>query len=98
VKTLDGMLFILFSYDPARLLLTFGASVNKKDKVNQNTPLHWANLTSNNVPGKLLLKAGSDLNAINAKVSKNGHEISTNDNLFIIFIMLCNKICYEEIS
>jgi len=72
--------------------------VNKKDKVNQNTPLHWANLTSNNVPGKLLLKAGSDLNAINAKVNKNGHDISTNENLSIIFIMICNKICYEEIS
>ncbi|WAR03499.1 ZDH17-like protein [Mya arenaria] len=57
----------VFGYDPARLLLTFGASVNKRDRVNENTPLHWSNLTGNNVVGKMLLKAGADLDAINSK-------------------------------
>ncbi|KAL4225414.1 Palmitoyltransferase zdhhc13 [Mactra antiquata] len=57
----------VFGYDPARLLLTFGAKVNTSDKYQQNTPLHWACVTGNNVVAKLLLDAGANLDAINAK-------------------------------
>jgi ankyrin repeat protein len=58
-----------YRHDPARLLLTFGAAVNKSDKFQQNTPLHWACTTGNNVVAKLLLDKGAELDALNAKVS-----------------------------
>ncbi|XP_060566035.1 palmitoyltransferase ZDHHC17-like [Ruditapes philippinarum] len=57
----------VFGHDPARLLLTFGAAVNKSDKFQQNTPLHWACTTGNNVVAKLLLDKGAELDALNAK-------------------------------
>ena len=42
--------------------------MNKTDKYQQNTPLHWANLTGNNVAAKLLLERGADLDVLNMKV------------------------------
>ncbi|XP_070200273.1 palmitoyltransferase ZDHHC17-like isoform X2 [Littorina saxatilis] len=57
----------VFGFDPVRLLLTFGASVNKADKFHGNTSLHWACQTGNHVCVKLLLKAGADLNVLNGK-------------------------------
>ncbi|XP_071100123.1 palmitoyltransferase ZDHHC17-like isoform X2 [Haliotis cracherodii] len=57
----------VFGYDPVRLLLTFGASVNKADKYQGNTPIHWASQTGNHLIIKMLLNAGADLNIENAK-------------------------------
>ncbi|XP_052261110.1 palmitoyltransferase ZDHHC17-like isoform X1 [Dreissena polymorpha] len=57
----------VFVFDPVRLLLTFNASVHKSDRVNGNTPLHWAIVTGNNVAGKLLLKDGPNVDAVNLK-------------------------------
>jgi ankyrin repeat protein len=56
------------SHDPVRMLLTFGASINKTDKVQGNSARHWACQTGNHVCIKLLLEAGADLNLLNAKV------------------------------
>lgn len=63
----DGLIFVS-RYDPVRLLLTFGAKVNTSDKYQQNTPLHWACITGNNVVAKILLDSGANLDAINSKV------------------------------
>lgn len=57
----------VFSHDPARLLLTFGASLNITDKYKKNSPLHWACQYGNHVVIKLLVEAGANLEAINAK-------------------------------
>lgn len=57
----------VFAHDPVRLLLTFGASLNKCDKYQQNTPLHWAAVTGNNVAAKLIVEKGADITAKNAK-------------------------------
>lgn len=56
------------SFDPTRLLLTFGASLSKVDKVNGNSALHWACVSGNHVVIKLLLNKGADINALNLKV------------------------------
>ena len=48
--------------------MTFGGAVNKTDKYQQNTCLHWAVTSGNNIAVKLLIEAGADLNAINEKV------------------------------
>ncbi|KAK3583275.1 hypothetical protein CHS0354_011162 [Potamilus streckersoni] len=57
----------VFGYDPVRLLLTFGANVNKRDKISGNTPLHWACQTGNTVVIKMLIEAGANLDALNNK-------------------------------
>jgi palmitoyltransferase len=57
----------VFGPDPTRLLLTFGASVNMRDYVNGNTPLHWACTSGNHAVTKLLLDAGADLTTLNAR-------------------------------
>ncbi|RUS80345.1 hypothetical protein EGW08_011884 [Elysia chlorotica] len=57
----------VFGYDPARLLLTFGASVNKQDKLNGNTSLHWACLSGNHIVIKLMLSKGGDIHAANLR-------------------------------
>ncbi|PVD34087.1 hypothetical protein C0Q70_05350 [Pomacea canaliculata] len=57
----------VFGYDPVRLLLTFGASLNKVDKFHGNTALHWACQTGNHIVIHMLLESGADLNIINAK-------------------------------
>ncbi|KAL8558722.1 hypothetical protein ACOMHN_036389 [Nucella lapillus] len=57
----------VFGYDPVRLLLTFGASVNKADKFHGNTALHWACQTGNHVCVKMLLEAGANLDLVNSK-------------------------------
>ena len=65
----NNKLFCYFHrYDPVRLLLTFGASVNKADKFHNNSALHWACSTGNNIAVRLLLDAGGDLNKLNGKV------------------------------
>ena len=51
--------------DPTRTLLSLYASVNMKDMVQHNTPLHWACLSQNTSVVMLLIKAGADLNAKN---------------------------------
>ena len=55
--------------DPTRLLLTFNAKVNMTDDLMQNTALHLAAGSGNNVAAKLLLEAGADVEAKNQKVS-----------------------------
>ena len=42
--------------------------MNKADKYQGNTSLHWAVTSGNNIAVKLLIEAGADLNAINEKV------------------------------
>lgn len=54
--------------DPTRLLLTFGASVNARERVNGNTALHWACSVGNHAVVKLLLDAGADITAENGRV------------------------------
>lgn len=52
--------------DPTRLLLTLGASVNCKDNLHGNTPLHWALISKNLQAISLLLaKNKVDLNECN---------------------------------
>ncbi|KAK7479774.1 hypothetical protein BaRGS_00028954, partial [Batillaria attramentaria] len=57
----------VFGYDPTRLLLTFGAAVNKQDKFHGNSALHWACQTGNHTTVKMLLEAGADLNLHNGQ-------------------------------
>ena len=45
--------------------------MNKADKYQQNTSLHWAVTSGNNIAVKLLIEAGADLNAINEKVIRS---------------------------
>lgn len=53
--------------DPTRLLLTLGASIKMVDNKEKNTPLHWA-VTANNLTAiTLLLDAGADVSALNAR-------------------------------
>ncbi|CAI9743377.1 palmitoyltransferase ZDHHC17-like isoform X1 [Octopus vulgaris] len=59
--------FRVFSHDPARLLLTFGASVNYADRCKKNSPLHWACQYGNQVVIKILVEAGANTEALNAK-------------------------------
>ncbi|XP_052834225.1 palmitoyltransferase ZDHHC17 [Octopus bimaculoides] len=54
-------------HDPARLLLTFGASVNYADRCKKNSPLHWACQYGNQVVIKILVEAGANTEALNAK-------------------------------
>lgn len=55
--------------DPTRLIVTLGASVNVRDRVNGNTALHWACTSANHAVIKQLLDAGADLSLLNAQVS-----------------------------
>ncbi|CAL1530419.1 unnamed protein product [Lymnaea stagnalis] len=57
----------VFGYDPTRLLLTFGATLNKVDKLHGNTALHWACASGNHVVIRLLLNKGADIHAFNFK-------------------------------
>ncbi|XP_052064868.1 palmitoyltransferase ZDHHC17-like [Mytilus californianus] len=57
----------VFGYDPTRMLLTFGAAVNKTDNALGNTPLHYACLTGNTCAAKLLLDAKAEINVSNHK-------------------------------
>jgi len=54
--------------DPTRLILTFGASVNARDRMNGNTALHWACTSGNHAVIKQLLDAGADLTLLNSNV------------------------------
>ena len=62
-------IFSLCRADPARLILTFGASVNAHDRVNGNTALHWACTSGNHAVTKQLIDAGADMSLLNASVS-----------------------------
>ncbi|XP_033751574.1 palmitoyltransferase ZDHHC17-like [Pecten maximus] len=57
----------IFAYDPVRMLLTFGASLDKTDKIQGNSPLHFACQSANTVVIKTLINAGANLDALNAK-------------------------------
>lgn len=57
----------VFGFDPTRLLMTFGATINKQDKFHGNSALHWACQTGNHTAVKMLLEAGADLNLKNAQ-------------------------------
>ncbi|KAH9503351.1 Palmitoyltransferase zdhhc17 [Bulinus truncatus] len=59
----------VFGYDPTRLLLTFGASLTKKDKVCGQTALHWACASGNHLVIKMLLNKGANIHELNAKGS-----------------------------
>lgn len=59
--------FRVFGPDPARLILTFGASISKKDTTNGNMPLHWACSSGNYAVVRILVDAGADPLAPNAK-------------------------------
>lgn len=64
------MLFCIFSLDPTRLLLTFGASTTVQDKYQQNTALHWAILSKNHTAVTTLVMHGASLDISNAQVNK----------------------------
>ncbi|KAK3103253.1 hypothetical protein FSP39_017853 [Pinctada imbricata] len=57
----------VFGYDPSRLLITFGASINKQNKVNGNTALHYACHSGNTCVIKMLLEKMVDLDVKNEK-------------------------------
>ncbi|XP_005106609.1 palmitoyltransferase ZDHHC17 [Aplysia californica] len=57
----------VFGYDPSRLLLTFGATLNKADKLHGNTALHWACSVGNHIVIKMLLNKGADMYVVNHK-------------------------------
>ncbi|CAK8676959.1 palmitoyltransferase ZDHHC17-like [Clavelina lepadiformis] len=54
-----------YGVDPTRTLLSLYASVNMKDLVQHNTPLHLACLSQNTNVVMLLIQAGADLDAKN---------------------------------
>ncbi|KAG0424619.1 hypothetical protein HPB47_028175, partial [Ixodes persulcatus] len=53
--------------DPARLLVTLGASLTMADTFHRNTPLHWAVYVRNSTAVSLLVKAGSDIFSKNSQ-------------------------------
>ncbi|CAN7998292.1 unnamed protein product [Ixodes hexagonus] len=53
--------------DPARLLVTLGASLTMADTFHRNTPLHWAVYVRNSTAVSLLVRAGSDLFSKNSQ-------------------------------
>ncbi|XP_055899718.1 palmitoyltransferase ZDHHC17-like isoform X1 [Biomphalaria glabrata] len=57
----------VFGYDPTRLLLTFGASLTKKDKAFGQTALHWACASGNHLVIKMLLNKGANIHEQNLK-------------------------------
>ena len=57
----------VFGYDPTRMLLTFGASVNKRENQFGNTALHYACLTGNTCAIKLLINANAEIDVSNKK-------------------------------
>ena len=59
----------LNSPDPVRLLITFGASITKADRVHQSTALHWACMSGNHLVVKMLLDAGASTETPNGRVS-----------------------------
>lgn len=64
------VLFFIFSLDPTRLLLTFGASTTVQDKYQQNTALHWAILSKNHTAVTTLVMHGASLDISNSQVKK----------------------------
>ena len=57
--------------DPARLLVTFGASTCLQDHLYGNTALHWAVTARNVTAVQTLLKAGADTAVTNKQVSRD---------------------------
>ena len=57
-----------FRYDPTRMLLTFGAGINKRENMFGNTPLHYACITGNTCAIKLLMDANVQIDVQNNKV------------------------------
>ncbi|KAF2352935.1 Ankyrin repeat-containing domain [Trinorchestia longiramus] len=57
------------SVDPTRLLLTFGASVNTRDRLHGNTALHWAVQAKNSVAASVLVNHGANIDSPNAQVT-----------------------------
>uniref|UniRef100_A0A4W3JBX9 Palmitoyltransferase n=1 Tax=Callorhinchus milii TaxID=7868 RepID=A0A4W3JBX9_CALMI len=55
--------------EPTRFLTKLNASINIADKVQQNTPLHWAVMSGNVAAAVVLLDAGANVEAENAMVS-----------------------------
>uniref|UniRef100_H3B897 Palmitoyltransferase n=1 Tax=Latimeria chalumnae TaxID=7897 RepID=H3B897_LATCH len=53
--------------EPTGFLLKFNPSLSAVDKLQKNTPLHWAVISHNNYAVHLLLKAGANANVQNAK-------------------------------
>lgn len=66
---IESVVFI-FSLDPTRLLLTFGASTTVQDKYQQNTALHWAILSKNHTAVTTLVMHGASLDISNSQVKK----------------------------
>jgi ankyrin repeat protein len=66
----------VFSLDPTRLLLTFGASMTIQDKYQQNTALHWAILSKNHTAVSTLVMQGANLDIANAQVLKKCNTVS----------------------
>lgn len=56
-----------FGVDTIRLLITMGASVNRRDKFHKNTALHWAVISSNHNGISVLTKASADATITNEK-------------------------------
>lgn len=59
----------VFSLDPTRLMLTFGASTTIQDKVHGNVALHWAIFAKNHIAISTLISHTSSLEIPNAQGS-----------------------------
>ena len=59
----------MYSPDPARLLLTFNASVTLKQQSTGNTALHWGCASGNHMVIGVLLEAGANTETQNGNVS-----------------------------
>ncbi|KAM4720978.1 palmitoyltransferase ZDHHC13 [Rhinophrynus dorsalis] len=70
---LNGMTPLMLSahkvigMEPTNFLLKLNPSVNITDKIHRNSALHWAVISGNANAVDLLLEAGSNLDAVNAK-------------------------------
>ena len=81
------MIFFLLRYDPTRMLLTFGASVNKRENQFANTALHYACLTGNTCAIKLLIDANAEIDVSNKKVISTKFNDCLNKNVTVNTLM-----------
>lgn len=56
----------MYSADPTRLLLTFGANTSIQDRMSKNTALHWAIQMKNATAVSLLVQRNASLDIPNA--------------------------------
>jgi ankyrin repeat protein len=74
--------------DLVELLLRFGARADIKNEFDGNTALHYAALNNNAEIGELLIKAGADVNAVNADKETPLHYAANENSLALAELLL----------